>query len=123
MYNEEGRTALVTVQGNQASSRVDLGYTELFLIPSVTSVSCRLLAVLLGNLWISIKQIKVPYVFNGEYGIALHATQESRASSRGEGEFSWFFFELLLEPGVYTRVSAGMAIQNLCLFSNVRTPV
>ena len=31
--------ALQAMQGNQASSRVDLGYTELFPIPAVTSVS------------------------------------------------------------------------------------
>ena len=31
--------------------------------------------------------------------------------------------ELQLEPGVYSRVTAGVAIKNLCLFSYVRTPV
>ena len=49
------------------------------------------MTVFLGNLWSSIKQIKVPYVFNGEDGIALHAMQGNRASSLGEGEVSWFF--------------------------------
>ena len=33
------------------------------------------------------------------------------------------FFGLRREPGVYFLVMAGMAIQNLCLFSNMRTPV
>ena len=33
------------------------------------------------------------------------------------------FHELRREPGVYSRVTAGMAIQNSCLFSDVRTPV
>ena len=28
---------------------------------------------------------------DGEHGIALHAMQGNRASSRGEGEVSWFF--------------------------------
>ena len=31
--------ALEQMQGDQASSHVDLGYTELFQIPAVTSVS------------------------------------------------------------------------------------
>ena len=29
-------------------------------------------------------------MFDGEHGIALHTMQENRASSQGEGEFSWF---------------------------------
>ena len=43
------------------------------------------------TLWSSVKQIKAPYVFNWEHGIALHAMQGNRASSLGEGEVSWFF--------------------------------
>ena len=45
----------------------------------------------LGTLWSSIKQVKAPYVFDGEHGSALHAMQGNRASSRGKGEISWFF--------------------------------
>ena len=30
-------------------------------------------------------------MFDGEHGNALQARQENRASSRGEGEVSWFF--------------------------------
>ena len=33
------------------------------------------------------------------------------------------FLELRQEPGVYSRVTAGMAIRNSTLFSEVRTPV
>ena len=39
MYDVERRIALEKMQVNQASSRVDLVYTELFHIPAVTSVS------------------------------------------------------------------------------------
>ena len=39
MFDEESRMALEPMQGNRASSRVDLGYTELFHIAVVTSVS------------------------------------------------------------------------------------
>ena len=48
------------------------------------------MTVFLGTLWRSIKEIKVPYVFDGEHGIALQAMLHYRASSRGEGEVSWF---------------------------------
>ena len=44
----------------------------------------------MGTLWRSIKQIKAPYVFDWEHGIALHAMQGNWASSCGEGEVSWF---------------------------------
>ena len=33
------------------------------------------------------------------------------------------FLELQQEPGEYSRVTAGMAIRNSTLFSEVRTPV
>ena len=39
----------------------------------------------------SVKQIKAPYLFDWEQGIALHAMQGSQASSLSEGEVSWFF--------------------------------
>ena len=48
------------------------------------------MTVFLGTLFSSIKQIKVPYVFDGEHGIAQHAMQGNRASGQGEGEVSWF---------------------------------
>ena len=33
------------------------------------------------------------------------------------------FLELRQEPGIYSQVPAGAILQNLCLFSEVRTPV
>ena len=38
----------------------------------------------------SVKQIKTPYPFHWEQGIALHAMQGNWTSSRSEGEVSWF---------------------------------
>ena len=38
VYDVERGMALEPVQGNQASSLVDLGYTKLFCVPAVTSV-------------------------------------------------------------------------------------
>ena len=45
----------------------------------------------LGFLWNAIKEIKAPFMCDVQHGIALHAVQGNRASSRGEGEVSWFF--------------------------------
>ena len=42
------------------------------------------------TLWSSIKQIKDPYVFYWEHGIAVHARQGIRDSSLSEGEVSLF---------------------------------
>ena len=44
-----------------------------------------------GTLFSSVKQIKAPYLFHWEQGIALHAMQGNRALSLSEGEVSWFF--------------------------------
>ena len=48
------------------------------------------MTVFLGTLFSSIKEIKVPYVFDGDHGTALQAMQGNRASTRGEGEVSRF---------------------------------
>ena len=47
------------------------------------------MAVWLGTLWISIKQIEAPYVFDLENAIALDTVQCNQASARREGNVSW----------------------------------
>ena len=74
-----------------ASSRVDLGYTELFCIRDVHQCSSRFVTVFLGTLWCSIKKIEALYVFDWENGIALHAMQGNRASFPSEGDVSYDF--------------------------------
>ena len=59
------------MQGKLAISQFDFGYTEQFCIPGVTSVFSRLVTVLLGTLWSSIKQIEAPYMYDWENAIAL----------------------------------------------------
>ena len=83
--------AMEAMKGKWASSRADLGYSELFCIPEVHQCSSRFVTVFLGSLWCSIKKIKVPYVFDLEYGIALHAVQWNRAPFPTEGEVSYDF--------------------------------
>ena len=79
------------MKGKWASSRVDLGYTELFCIPEVTSVFISSCDSVLGDSLVFRQAIEAPYVFDWEYGIALHAMQGNRASSPGEGDVSWDF--------------------------------
>ena len=79
------------MKGKWATSRVDLGYSELFCIPEVTSVFFSFVTVFLETLLCSIKQLETSYVFDWENDIALHAMQGNWASSLGEGEVSWVF--------------------------------
>ena len=74
------------MNGKWASSRVDLGYTDLFCIPEVHQCSSRFVTVFLGTLWCCIKKIEPPYVFDWKQGIALHAIEGYRASSFSEQE-------------------------------------
>ena len=61
--------AMEKIKGKWASSRVDLGYTELFCIPELHQCSSRFVTVFLGTLWCSIKKIETPYVFDGKSGL------------------------------------------------------
>ena len=81
--------AMEPMKGKGASCRVDLGYTELFCIPEVHQCSSRFVTVFLDTLWCSIKKIEAPYMFDWEYGIALHAVQGNRASFPSEGYVSY----------------------------------
>ena len=72
------------------------------------------MTVLLGTLWSSIKQIDTP-LRNCSGNIAGESGLRSQ-----EGESLMGFLELQQEPGVYSRVTAGMSIQNSSLFIEVR---
>ena len=58
-------------QQKLASSQFDIGYTEQFCIPGVTSVFFSSCDSVFGTLWSSIKGIEAPYVFDWENAIAL----------------------------------------------------
>ena len=88
LYSVQHGIAMEPMKGKLASSRVDLGYTELFCIPHVHQCSSRFVTVFLGTLWCSIKKIEAPYMFDWENGIALHAFQGNRASFPSEGDVS-----------------------------------
>ena len=88
-----------------ASSRVDLGYTELFCIPEVHQCSSRFVTVFLGTLWCSIKKIEAPYVYDWKYGIALHAMQGHRASFSSEWDVSYDFSSCGRTWGIFASYS------------------
>ena len=50
LYSVEHWIAMEPMKGKWASSRVDLGYTELFCIPEVHQCSSRFVTVFLGTL-------------------------------------------------------------------------
>ena len=79
------------MKGKWPSSRVDLGYTEVFCISEVTAVFLSSCKVVLGILLCSIKHTEAPYTFDWDHGIALHPTQGISASSPTEGDVSWDF--------------------------------
>ena len=79
------------MKGKWGSSRVDLGYTELFCIPEVHQCSSHFVTLFLGTLQSPIKKIEAPYMFDCENGIALHAMQGNRASFPSEGHVSYNF--------------------------------
>ena len=95
------------MKGKWASSRVDLGYTELFCIPEVDQCSSRFVTVFLGTLWCSIKKIEAPYVFDWEYGVALHAVQGNRASFPCEGDVSYDFLSCGRNLGYIRELERG----------------
>ena len=75
-----------------------------------------------GTLCTSVKEIKAPYLFDWEQGIALHAMQGNRASSFSEREADGFS---RVSAGSWecSRVTVGEVIKNFCLFNDVRTPL
>ena len=87
----EHGNAMEPVKGKWASSRVDLGCTELFCIPEVHQCSSHFVTVFLGTLWCSINKIEAHYLFDWENGIALHAMQGNPASFPSEGDVSYDF--------------------------------
>ena len=74
-----------TMKGKWASSRVHVGYTELFCSPDLHQCSSRYVTVFLGTLWCSIKKIEAPYAFDWENWIALHAMQGNSAAFPSKG--------------------------------------
>ena len=111
---EHGR-AMEPMKGTWASSRVDLGYTELFCIPEETAVFLSACDSFLGALWCSIKHIEAPYVFDWEHESALHPKQGFRSSSPAEGDVSWFYSSCVRNIGYILELQRGWPFETpLC---------
>ena len=107
--------ALEAVKCKWASSRVDLGYTELFCILEVHQCSSRFVTVFLGTLWCSIKKIEDAYMFDWEYGIALHAVQGNQTSFPSEGYVSYVFSSCSKNLGYIRELQQGWTFETpLC---------
>ena len=82
--------AMDSMKGKCASSWVDLGYTNLFCIPEVTSVFFSCCNSVLVD-YLQFHHGNRASVFDCEHGTPQHEMQGNRASSCAEGEVSWVF--------------------------------
>ena len=78
-------------KGNWPHLNLILATPSTFAFLGLHQCSSRLVTVLLGTLWSSVKQIESPYMFDLENAIALDTMQGNRASSCREGKVSWVF--------------------------------
>ena len=123
LYDVDRGMALESIQGKQPSSRVDLGYTETLRLPAVTSVSFKTCDSVLGD------SLEFCQAYLGSLHVLLGIRNFSGSTAGEYGLIShrggslMVFLELRREPGLYSRVTAGMNLQRSCLFSEVRTPV
>ena len=101
------------MKGKWASSRVDLGFTELFCIPEVHQCSSRFVIVFLGTLCCSVKKIEAPHVFDCDYGIAVHAMQGNRAPFPNEGDVSYDFSSCGRNLGYIRELQRGWPFETL----------
>ena len=111
------------MQGKLASSQFDIGYTKKFCIPGVTSVFFSSCDSVVGD------SLEFSQAYRGSLRVCLgkrncsgqNAGESGLISRRGESHMG--FLVLRQEPGVYSRVTAGMSIRNWSLFSEVKTPI
>ena len=112
----ENGIAMEPMKGKWASSRVDLGYTDLFCIPEVHQCSSCFVTVFLGLSGVPSRKSRLI-----TWDRSACNEGESSLISQGGGCLIRFL-ELRQEPGVYSRITAGIAIRNSTLFSEVRNP-
>ena len=85
LYDGDRGVVMEPMQGKLALSQFDFCTLRNFAFLGWHQCSSRLVTLLLGTLWSSIKQIEAPSVFDCENSIPLDTIQGNRASSRGEG--------------------------------------
>ena len=112
-----------SMKGKCASSCVDLGYTNQFCVPEVTSVFFSACESLVGD------SLEFNQANQGSLCVLLRKCHCSACNAGESGLISWGrgslmdFLELRQARGLYSRVTTGMPILNVSLFSEVRTLV
>ena len=123
VYDVEWETAMDSMKGKCASSWVDLGYTNKFYVPEVTSVFFSSCDSLVGD------SPEFNQANRGFLCVWLGKRNCSACNAGESGLIAWRggslmgFLELRQAHVVYSRVATGMPILNGSLFSEVRTLV
>ena len=123
IYDLEWETAMDSMKGKCASSWVDLGYTNQFCFPEVTSVFFSSCDSLVGE------SLEFNQANRGSLCVSLGKHNCSTCNAGESGLISWRggslmgFLALRQARGVYSRVTTGMPILNGSWFSEVRTLV
>ena len=110
------------MQGKRDSSQFDLGHTDLFCIPEVTSGFFSYCDCVVGD------SLEFNQANRGSLCVLLGKCNCSACNAGESGLNSWRvgsimgFLKLRQAPRVYSRVTTGMPILNGSLFSEVRTP-
>ena len=123
VYDAEWDTAMDSMKGKCASSWVDLGYTNQFCVPEMTSVFFSSCDSLVGD------SLEFNQANRGSLCVWLGKRNCSAFNAGNSGLISWRggslvgFLELRQARRVYSRVTTGMPILNGSLFSEVRTLV
>ena len=123
LYAVELGIAKEQMRGKWDASCVDFGYTNLFCISELTSEFTSSCDSVLGESLNFYQENwgSLPLWFETLDCSAPNGGKSSLISQRGVCVMG--FLEFRQEPGVYSRVTAGMGIRNSTLFSEVRTPV
>ena len=120
VYDAEWELDMDSMKGKCASSWFDLGYTNQFCVPEVTSVLFSSCDSVVGD------SLEFNHANRGSICVWLGKRNCSACSAGKSGlishgvEILMGFLEVRQEPGVYSRVSAGMSIRNSSLFIEVR---
>ena len=123
VYDVEWDPAMDSMKGKCASSWVDLGYTNQFCFPDVTSVFFLSCGSVVGD------SLEFNQANQGSLCVWLGKRNCSACNAGESGLISWrlgslmCFLELPQAPGLYSRVTTGMPILNRSLLSEVRTLV
>ena len=123
LYDVDRGVVMEPMKGKLASSQFDVGYTEQFCIPGVTSVFVSSCDSVVGySLEFNQANWGSLLVWLGKRNCSGHNAGESGLIWQSR-ESLIGFLELRQEPGVYYWVTAGISIRNWSFFSEVRTPV